>query len=114
MIKKQIAIYMITALLNGEETMKKEEKFGMWPSPIQAEVVSQSVKRFGNIVFDGDQVYWDEMRPAEGGRTVIVSETGDVTPLEFSACSRVHEMGGKSFTVHKGVIYFVNDKDQRI
>ncbi len=100
---------------NGELEMEKMQlKYGTWPSPIGAELISQSTKRFGTIEIDDGMVYWAEMRPMEGGRTAIVSEQGDAIPLGYSACSSVHEYGGKSFTVHAGVVYFVNDKDQRI
>ncbi len=95
--------------------MKKlQQKFGTWPTPIGAELISQSSKRFGSIEIDDGIVYWEEMRPLEGGRTAIMSELGDRIPPEYSSSSSVHEYGGKSFTVHQGTIYFVNDKDQRI
>ena len=101
--------------VNGEEKMEKiRQKFGTWPSPIGAELISQISQRFGSIAMDEGIVYWEEMRPLEGGRTAIVSELGDQIPREYSASSSVHEYGGKSFTVHQGVIYFINDKDQRI
>ncbi len=94
---------------------KAEMPYGTWPSPISAELVSQTTKAFGAVVIDRGIVYWEEMRPIEQGRTLVVSEKkGDVTPPGYSVRTRVHEYGGKSFTVHDGAIYFVNDKDQRI
>jgi dipeptidyl aminopeptidase/acylaminoacyl peptidase len=88
--------------------------YGEWPSPITTELVTHGVKKFGNIVIDGDKVYWEEQRPSEGGKTFIVNQAGDVTSKEFSVRTRVHEYGGGAFTVHGGIVYFVNDKDQRI
>lgn len=112
MIKELI---LSMCLFNGESDMeKKQQAYGTWPSPIKAELISQSARRFGAIEIDNGLIYWEEMRPMEGGRTVIASEKGDVTLPGFSACSTVHEYGGKSFTVHDGVVYFVNDKDARI
>ncbi len=88
--------------------------YGEWVSPITAELVTQGVKKFGTIVIDGNAIYWEEQRPSEGGRTAIVNEEGEVLPKEWSARSRVHEYGGGAFTVHEGIVYFVNDRDQRI
>ncbi len=39
-----------------------------------------------------DDVFWDETRPTEGGRTVIVSKAlGDVLPAPWSAKTSLHE-----------------------
>lgn len=93
--------------------------YGTWTSPISSEWLTLSQKKLGMIVLDGDKIYWDEMRPNENGRSVIVQlspdgEKRDMTPDNFSARTRVHEYGGAPFTVHEGKVYFVNDKDQRI
>lgn len=104
----------LSTIIYSGDAMKIEQKYGTWPSPIGAELISQNAKRFGTIEIDNGEVYWEEMRPLEGGRTVVISEHGDAIPSGYSACSSVHEYGGKSFTVHDGTVYFVNDKDQRI
>ena len=44
--------------------------------------------RLGGVRIDGDDVYWLEGRPAEGGRTVLVRRTpdghcADVAPAPF-------------------------------
>ncbi|HEY2811048.1 MAG TPA: S9 family peptidase [Rhabdochlamydiaceae bacterium] len=109
-----IKLLLATVLTYGGDMPKQEKPYGTWESPIQADLIAQSVKNFGAVEIDNGVVYWEEMRPQEAGRTVIVSEEGDKTPEGFSASNSVHEYGGKSFTVHNGVIYFVNDKDQRI
>jgi dipeptidyl aminopeptidase/acylaminoacyl peptidase len=114
-MKISSALCCLSAIIHSEvREMKIEKEYGMWPSPIGAKLIAQGTKRFGTIEIDNQEIYWEEMRPLEGGRTVIVSEQGDCLPAGYSACSTVHEYGGKSFTVHKGVVYFVNDKDQRI
>ena len=92
---------------------------GLWTSPITTTMVTSAQKRFENILIDDGEIYWNEMRPMEDGRCVIVKKAKegtieDVLPLPFSARTRVHEYGGLSFAVAKGVLYFVNDKDQRI
>ena len=99
--------------------MKKQASYGHWSSPISAEWLTRSQKKFGNIACDGTSVYWDEMRPSDGGRSVVVERKSDGTVVERmpdgkSCRSRVHEYGGASFTASQGNVYYVNDKDQRI
>ena len=50
---------------------------GAWRSPITTDVIVAGVIRLGQIALDGEDVYWTEGRPAEGGRTVIVRRTPD-------------------------------------
>ncbi len=93
--------------------------YGTWNSPISSEWLTMSQKKYGTIVLDGDMIYWDELRPNENGRSVVVHYTNegekrDMTPENLSVRTRVHEYGGAPFTVHNGKVYFVNDKDQRI
>lgn len=99
--------------------MKKECRYGEWPSPITGELITQGRRVFGNVIVDGADIYWDEMRPWEGGRSVLVHHTKegkneDLTPQGFSVRTRIHEYGGLAFGVQKGAVYFVNDKDQRV
>ena len=88
--------------------------YGTWNSPITTEWVTLGQKRFGMIVIEGNDVYWEEQRPNEGGRTVIVKNGKEAIPDHFSSRTRAHEYGGASYTVKDGTVYFVNDKDQRI
>ena len=74
---------------------------------------------FGGIALDGEDIYWLESRPSEGGRRVIVrrtpdGETADVTPRPFNVRTRVHEYGEGDYTVDGGVVYFTNFDDQRL
>jgi dipeptidyl aminopeptidase/acylaminoacyl peptidase len=92
--------------------------YGSWTSPITAERLARGSVGLGQIVLDGGDIYWSELRPAEGGRQVIVrfrdGAAQDMTPAGFSARTRVHEYGGGAFTVADGVIYFSHDGDQRL
>ncbi len=93
--------------------------YGTWESPITAQWLTMSQKRYGTVVLDGAMIYWDELRPSEKGRSVVVrltpdGEKKDMTPETMSARTRVHEYGGAPFAVSHGKVYFVNDKDQRI
>jgi dipeptidyl aminopeptidase/acylaminoacyl peptidase len=93
--------------------------YGSWKSPITADLIVQGAVGLGMIKTDGEDVYWLELRPSEGGRTCIVRRTPggelrDMTPLGFNARTRVHEYGGGDFVVHAGAIYFSNFSDQRL
>ena len=93
--------------------------YGSWKSPITTALIVSGAVGLGQIALDGDDVYWVEMRPSEGGRMVIVrrgkdGESVDVTPAPFSARTRVHEYGGRAFLVSDGVVYFSNFADQRL
>jgi dipeptidyl aminopeptidase/acylaminoacyl peptidase len=73
----------------------------------------------GQPTFDGDDIYWLELRPKEGGRNVIVkrSPSGtiiDVTPPGFNARTKVHEYGGGEYLVNNATAYFSNFSDQRL
>ncbi|MGI9045373.1 MAG: S9 family peptidase [Burkholderiales bacterium] len=93
--------------------------FGSWHSPFSAAMVAAGANSLGQIVSDGDDVYWVEMRPSEGGRGVVVREqvdgtVSDITPAPFNVRTRVHEYGGGAFTTIDGEVYFVNFADQRL
>lgn len=93
--------------------------FGSWKSPITPDLIVSESIGLGAIVFDDDDIYWLERRPTEGGRNVLVKrtsegETVDITPQPFNVRTRVHEYGGGSFLVADQIIYFVNDRDQKI
>jgi len=97
----------------------KVAPYGSWKSPISSQLVAAETIRLGQVVLDGKDIYWNEERPAEEGRTVIVrrtpdGKTSDMTPSPFNARTRVHEYGGGAFTVVGGTIYFSNFSDQRI
>ena len=86
---------------------------------MSAAVVAAQGVRFGGVAVDGDDIYWIEGRPAEGGRNVLVRRTpdgvtADVLPATFNVRSLVHEYGGGAFAVSRGEIFFANFADQRI
>ena len=93
--------------------------YGSWKSPITSDLIASGIIRLGQIALDGDDVYWVEMRPAEGGRYVIVrrvpdGRTTDITPPPFNARTLVHEYGGGAFAVAESTVYFSNFADQRL
>ncbi len=93
--------------------------FGSWRSPISSDLLVEKVVRLSQALVDGDDVYWNESRPAEGGRQVVVRRSADgglvdVVPAGFSARTLVHEYGGQSFAVWRGAVFFSNFEDQRV
>ena len=93
--------------------------YGSWKSPITPALIVAGGIGLSQVALDGEDIYWIEQRPSEGGRNVIVKcapdgRTADVTPAPFNARTRVHEYGGGAFAVAEGVIYFSNFADQRL
>lgn len=93
--------------------------YGCWKSPVTTDLIVSETIGIGQIVLDGQDTYWTESRPAEGGRSAIVHRTPDgyttdVLPSPFNARTRAHEYGGGAFTVSDGVIYFSNFTDRRL
>ncbi|HYR76048.1 MAG TPA: S9 family peptidase [Pyrinomonadaceae bacterium] len=100
-------------------TQAKVAPYGSWKSPITSDLIVKESIGLGQVKIDGDDIYWIEMRPSEGGRQVIVRHssagaTTDVTPPGFNARTRVHEYGGGDYAVHEGVVYFSNFTDQQL
>ncbi len=106
--------------MTASATEIQSAPYGSWKSPLTTDlIISKFINLRGNIVLDGDDIYWIEGRPTEGGRSVIVrrtpdGETTDVIPPPFNARTRVHEYGGGAYSVHDGVVYFSNFVDQRL
>jgi dipeptidyl aminopeptidase/acylaminoacyl peptidase len=93
--------------------------YGAWRSPITSDLIVAETIGLGAVLVDGDDIYWTESRPSEGGRNVLVrrSKGGgheDFTPAPYNVRSRVHEYGGGSVVVHRGIAYFSNFADQRL
>ena len=93
--------------------------YGSWRSPITADAIVAGVIGLGQIQLDGDDIYWVEQRPAEGGRNVVVRHRADgtiedVTPPVYNARTRVHEYGGGAYLVRQGTVWFANFNDQRL
>ncbi len=93
--------------------------FGSWTSPIRIDDVVGDVIGFAEPWLDGDEIYWLEARPSEGGRRVLVrcavdGSVADVTPPPFNVRTRVHEYGGGSYVVAGGVVVFSDFGDDRL
>ena len=94
-------------------------KPGEWKSPLTASDIAKAGVSTAWPSIVGDDVWWVETRPEEGGRRVVVSEQlGDLIPAPFSASHSVHEYGGRSYVGISNdgsyTLYFSNKSDQRV
>jgi dipeptidyl aminopeptidase/acylaminoacyl peptidase len=91
---------------------------GTWPSPITAATLVGGAVGIGEVVTDGDDVWWAEQRPEEAGRTALVrwraGETTEMTPRGANVRTMVHEYGGGAWWVDRGDAYYVEFDDQRL
>jgi acetyl esterase/lipase len=93
--------------------------YGEWPSPIDGAEVARKQVGLAFPTIDAAGVWWQESRPAEGGRLAIVWHgpdgiSRDVLPMPWNARTRVHEYGGKSYLPLPGGFVFANFGDQRL
>jgi dipeptidyl aminopeptidase/acylaminoacyl peptidase len=99
-------------------------RYGAWPSPIGAsDVAVAGIRLSGPTTVhtdSGDEVWWAEGRPTEGGRTVIVRRdaagaVSDVLPAGWNVRTRVHEYGGTAWLpLPGGGLAFADWSDQRV
>ncbi len=100
--------------------MTERLPYGTWPSPLSAEATAAASPRIEGARFVGDEIWWGETIPAEGGRTAVRRRTAggeveDVLPFPGNARSRVHEYGGGAWTAaDDGRLFFVEKADQRV
>ena len=99
--------------------MARVAGYGSWRSPITAELVSTAQVGLAQPSLDREIAYWLEVRPDEGGRTVLVRRPiggarADLTPEPFNVRTRVHEYGGGAYAVRDGIVLAANFADQRL
>ncbi|HKU74752.1 MAG TPA: hypothetical protein VJR02_12650, partial [Pyrinomonadaceae bacterium] len=93
--------------------------YGSWKSPITSDLIVEGTVGLSQPTFDGDDIYWMEMRPKEAGRNVIIKRNSTGSSVEvneppFNARTRVHEYGGGDYLVSNGTVCFSNFSDQRL
>ena len=74
---------------------------GSWPSPISADDVTRGVRRISFPSVVDEEVWWEESLPEEGRTTLMRRDPDgtvtDLLPSPWSASTRVHEYGGRSY-----------------
>jgi len=82
-------------------------------SPITAELLISGAVGISEVVADGNDVYWAENRPSEGGRAAIVrwsdGQISEITSPEANVRTRVHEYGGGAWWVSDGRLVYSDD-----
>ena len=105
--------------------MSQIAPYGTWKSPISAADVARGKMMLSFPAIAGDEVWWQESRPAEGGRvTIMASKPGwqeprELLPAPWYARTRVHEYGGRSYLPVPSPsggfdLVFANFGDQRL
>jgi dipeptidyl aminopeptidase/acylaminoacyl peptidase len=102
-------------------TARRVAPYGSWSSPVTVDLLLKRTVHLRNqmVRWDGDDLYWSELRPDDAGRIVVCRRgadgaTSDITPPGFNARTRVHEYGGGHFAVASGNVWFTNFADQRL
>jgi dipeptidyl aminopeptidase/acylaminoacyl peptidase len=103
----------------GGAMTAREVPFGSWPTPITSELVVRSARVPGAVRIDGEDVWWSEGRPEEGGRIAVLRRSPDGAVTEvlgapWSARSAVHEYGGGAWWVDRGILWFSDWATQRL
>ncbi|MGW0822648.1 prolyl oligopeptidase family serine peptidase [Streptomyces sp. NPDC002845] len=97
--------------------------YGSWPSPIDAALAAAHEGNPDFVGFVGEEAWWTEPRPSEGGRRTLVRRRADgteepVLPAPWNVRSRVMEYGGQPWTGTMRdagpLVVFVNFADQRL
>lgn len=100
-------------------SQRKLQPYGSWPSPISADWIVAGTVGLGQLWLDGEDVYWNEVRPSEKGRSVVCRRRADGAIEDFSSScsnvrSRVHEYGGGAFALDRGTMWYSEDGDGRV
>ncbi|NHJ12047.1 MAG: S9 family peptidase [Candidatus Thorarchaeota archaeon] len=99
---------------------QKAKPYGLWDPLVTPEDIYSDIIRFLNVFVDEKGFYyWAELRPQDNARIVVVkwNEEGvirDISPPNSNVRTRVHEYGGRAFTIHDDVLYYSNFNDQRL
>jgi hypothetical protein len=107
--------------------MTETAPYGTWKSPISAADVARGAVGVSYPSIAGGEVWWQERRPAEDGRTTIMASAGpdaqprELLPAPWNVRNRVHEYGGKSYLAVPSLslaggfdLVFANFADQRL
>jgi len=106
-------------MISGMQMATETTSYGEWPSPIESADVARKQIGLAFPTMAGECVWWQEMRPSEGGRQTVVCQgpdgvSRDLLPAPWNARTRVHEYGGRSYLPLSDGFVFANFSDQRL
>ncbi len=82
-------------------------------SPITPELLVSGAVGINEVIADGNDVYWVENRPSEGGRAAVVrwrdGEIAEISGPDVNVRTRVHEYGGGAWWVENGKLFTSDD-----
>ena len=98
--------------------MVKIAPYGTWTSPVTAAHVATGRGGRSWVGVSGGHAWWAESRPTEGGRLALCrarpgGPTEEVLPAPWNVRNRVHEYGGRPWTLIGTRLVFTNWDDQR-
>ena len=94
--------------------------YGSWRSPIGVEDLTAGSTGLDAVRVDGDDLYWLESRPDQGGRVSLWrrafagGEATELTPAPTNVRTRVNEYGGGEYGVRDGVVVVSDLADGRL
>ena len=93
--------------------------YGEWASPISAADVARVVGAPDWVALHAGEVWWTQTRPEEGGRAALLRADADgvvhdVLPGDWNVRNRVHEYGGRPWTIVGDQVVFTHWADQRM
>jgi dipeptidyl aminopeptidase/acylaminoacyl peptidase len=106
-------------MIFGMQMATETTSYGEWPSPIEGADVARKQIGLAFPTMSGGCVWWQELRPSEGGRQTVVCQgpdgaSRDLLPAPWNARTRVHEYGGRSYLPLADGFVFANFSDQRL
>ena len=94
--------------------------YGSWRSPVGVQDLTAGSVGLDAVAVDGDDLYWLESRPDQGGRTSLWrralagGEAVELTPSPANVRTRVNEYGGGAYGVRDGVVVYSDLADGRL
>ncbi len=93
--------------------------YGTWTSSISLDLITAGRAFPSYPRFDGQDLWWEEPRPAEGGRQVVRhrradGSIADAVPAGVDVRTMVHEYGGAAWTAAEGTLYYSDVHDGRL
>jgi dipeptidyl aminopeptidase/acylaminoacyl peptidase len=81
---------------------------------VSADLVAAAGVHVDFLQADGEDLYWQEERPADDGRTALVRRRADGAREDVAADvrTRVHEYGGRAFAVRDGRLVWATDGEE--